>query len=1004
MRRPAPLVISTLNETQTTPKTAIRLLLDQEEWQGLTPEEINNGDCDEFAFELQDICGGQVLEIPNDYDHIPTHVFIKWKGQFYDAQHPDGVEQWSDLSIFDSISESGYDKQTSIKDETDNEEELRQKIESYLKLFIPEGAYQEASSGQMLNDSFRASRKLGELFGKRIVFFETTDESPFSFDGVTFGDKRIFIDINSQRPALFVLGHELAHELKRDHEDLWGEMIYSLIDQFQNFEQYKNDYLTEIEDVAKLDDLEIREELLGDLIGYMFTQNGFWEDMHERYPFFSDISPENAKEVPSSDSKILDTYFVNPEIVNITVKTIFGDYAKRQLAKQAAESNRGIDPDSDEIEPEEKDTVKPEEQENTGDVGAELVYNKRNRYKAGLTWEDIKNENTTFRVKEVIKSKVFPRPDYKTLVDEGIDKKLAYRIKLVYDSIASKPRYSDDEDLQEYIKAVRHIMEKTFEWVENEGMEDLAGTVYPPGTQSHNLHLLGGFKVIESFSPTSKAIRGMEKDIEKGWPEKLEMYQKKGFKILDKNSSVKIKKLEHLRFDDEFYRVEVDGRSVKYKIPLAEAEVYVDNLPPFLLVNKLGQMIGEARTEESCKKLARELAKPVKKRSDEVSEKGISVTEAERSGDAHRPNDEDISSQTLMDTFGFKGVNFGNWMKGKTNEKERQLHLNFAYDSFMDLANVLNIPPDAISLGGMIGIAFGAQGNGSFAAHFVPGVNEINLTRTNGAGSLAHEYGHAIDHYLGRRGGFASSTRPFITENSNRSSYQNKSDLPPELVKACQELSNIMKKRPKTFEETQQMAEEQVEKAKSYIASWINYVKRFIKHSPEAAEELDLIHQKMLELKKEPKTSQFSIEVQRIRNLHKRVTGKMLKISDARSLQANENFYRHAVESLNNLSSKPSVFNTTKTEYYKNAIALDKGKQKPYWSTSCEMFARAFDSFVTDTLAENNQMNTYLSHAGRDNSSVPQGEDRSRIKEAMTNMISNLDIANKTDEVMSMAL
>ena len=94
-----------------------------------------------------------------------------------------------------------------------------------------------------------------------------------------------------------------------------------------------------------------------------------------------------------------------------------------------------------------------------------------------------------------------------------------------------------------------------------------------------------------------------------------------------------------------------------------------------------------------------------------------------------------------MASFGFKGVNFGTWMLGESPAKvaERQLHLNHAFDSFMDLATVLGVPPKALSLDGLLGLAIGAQGSGSAAAHFVPGVNEINLTRTSGAGSLAHE-------------------------------------------------------------------------------------------------------------------------------------------------------------------------------------------------------------------------------------------------------------------------
>ena len=53
-------------------------------------------------------------------------------------------------------------------------------------------------------------------------------------------------------------------------------------------------------------------------------------------------------------------------------------------------------------------------------------------------------------------------------------------------------------------------------------------------------------------------------------------------------------------------------------------------------------------------------------------------------------------------------------MKGDAPAKvaERQLHLNHAYDAFLDLADILGVPPKAMSLNGMLGIAIGAQGGG----------------------------------------------------------------------------------------------------------------------------------------------------------------------------------------------------------------------------------------------------------------------------------------------------
>lgn len=104
----------------------------------------------------------------------------------------------------------------------------------------------------------------------------------------------------------------------------------------------------------------------------------------------------------------------------------------------------------------------------------------------------------------------------------------------------------------------------------------------------------------------------------------------------------------------------------------------------------------------------------------------------------------DISSEKFAETFGFRGVEFGNWV----NAAEGQAHVNHAYDSLMDLATKLKIRPKDISIGGKLGFAFGSRGSGEHAAHFEPDTNVINLTKTKGDGSVAHEWSHALDHNL----------------------------------------------------------------------------------------------------------------------------------------------------------------------------------------------------------------------------------------------------------------
>lgn len=114
----------------------------------------------------------------------------------------------------------------------------------------------------------------------------------------------------------------------------------------------------------------------------------------------------------------------------------------------------------------------------------------------------------------------------------------------------------------------------------------------------------------------------------------------------------------------------------------------------------------------------------------------------ERTGQSYR--DHDITPDEFMATFGVRGGQFGNWVTGD----ERQQMLNNAYDGFMDLSKALKIEQKAIGLNGTLGIAFGARGSGNASAHYERGEQVINLTKTRGAGSLAHEWWHALDHYM----------------------------------------------------------------------------------------------------------------------------------------------------------------------------------------------------------------------------------------------------------------
>ena len=109
--------------------------------------------------------------------------------------------------------------------------------------------------------------------------------------------------------------------------------------------------------------------------------------------------------------------------------------------------------------------------------------------------------------------------------------------------------------------------------------------------------------------------------------------------------------------------------------------------------------------------------------------------------------EDDFMKDSSTATFPFRGVQFGNW----TNQNDRQENLNMSFDAFKDLAKALHIHDEDVTLGGQLAIAYGARGHSGAVAHYEPAENVINLTKMRGAGSLGHEWGHALDNYIAQQ-------------------------------------------------------------------------------------------------------------------------------------------------------------------------------------------------------------------------------------------------------------
>ena len=192
-----------------------------------------------------------------------------------------------------------------------------------------------------------------------------------------------------------------------------------------------------------------------------------------------------------------------------------------------------------------------------------------------------------------------------------------------------------------------------------------------------------------------------------------------------------------------------------------------------------------AKSEE-CKQISDEIAQnalSAKKTSGKVKIKTETDKMRERVGEDYRSG-RDITTNELLDTFGFRAIEFGNYV----SQKERQSFLNNIYDSLMDMSKILGISPKGLSLGGKLAIAYGARGKSAASGHYEPYKNVINVTKTSGNGVFAHEWMHALDYYF-------SNFNPenIYSSAPHATSGEYKSDIRDEVKSSFDNLMSVIK-------------------------------------------------------------------------------------------------------------------------------------------------------------------------------------------------------------------
>lgn len=356
-------------------------------------------------------------------------------------------------------------------------------------------------------------------------------------------------------------------------------------------------------------------------------------------------------------------------------------------------------------------------------------------------------------------SKLFPKPDYAKLASEGADADTLAMIALYRSDIPAKTKHNT-AGWGESVKKVRHSVSEMLngtvsakrlaEWMEGRMPSRYADTwqllrTLPPS----QMDKASAYRVV---SGVYQAAGGKRYDP----PQKLYSLRNKDNKgsnlfFSESRDELLTKAKAWFAEQEEKSRAKGDEKTAPSPDDKISFDVYRNTRSGDIFIaygkNKMRVRGGFKSASDARKYIDShrdELVRHVKEMREISREEQRNATNRDRTGPERRKGD--VSPEQFSDAFGFRGVQFGNYVEGP----RRQADLNRAYDSLHDLADVLNVPTKALSLNGRLGLAFGARGKGKAAAHYEPGEVAINLTKGNGPGALAHEWFHSLDNYFGR--------------------------------------------------------------------------------------------------------------------------------------------------------------------------------------------------------------------------------------------------------------
>lgn len=519
------------------------------------------------------------------------------------------------------------------------------------------------------------------------------------------------------------------------------------------------------------------------------------------------------------------------------------------------------------------------------DFGSKIGGARKDVWKErGLCLEDTINMTEAEKNKFIKRDNIWPKPDIKTEL-QTMPRFVVYWRNEMRKAVKPKPISLLPSYVQEYIKGAEKFRDmvktvKTLEDILDFEKKALGGEV---------LIKISGYTYdyVDTFRKSINGNKFLKMTGDHGRASLKSKMEKEGFAMSQEELKAKQFPIVHIDGTEFFIEKRGEENFLVHNFSVGKIFYYVDRKDIvlkegfFAVLNEKNRILFCDASEKKCiteREIIYASQKETAKKRKKKKEKWVPVQfeNLERTGQTWRNLNRHIKGEELLHHFGIRGGEFGNW----TNALDRQASLDQTYDAFCDLAYVLDIDDTSVSLPGLscgsLAIAYGSRGRGDAVAHYEPLREVINLTKLRGAGSLGHEWAHALDHLIGQKYG----CRGLGTESHDHDFL--------------------------------------------FLTAVMN----------------------VIYFKKD---------------------------------------------------------GSTHTNYYENSIQFDKSYSKHgqgYWSSSCELFARAFACYLTDKFKEkgykndflNGHSDTYVSvnKKGEQIYAYPRGEERRRINQAIDSLILNL--------------